>query len=112
MRGRRDLQDAPDSRAALEMLLLRMVLFTPKGVLPTRGEHAGVKKPEAAAPSAEAGGKPDLRALLDRPAAAPTPPTPPTAQPAASPVVESVSQGGPTSAALAQVESPTPEPRE
>jgi DNA polymerase-3 subunit gamma/tau len=112
VRGRRDLQDAPDSRAALEMLLLRMVLFTPKGVLPTRGEHAGVKKPEAAAPSAEAGGKPDLRALLDRPAAAPTPPTPPTAQPAANPVVESVSQGGPTSAALAQVESPTPEPRE
>ena len=111
VRGRRDLQDAPDSRAALEMLLLRMVLFTPKGVLPTRGEHAGAKKPEAAAPSADAGGKPDLRALLDRPAAAPTPsapPVPPAAQPAASPVAESVSQGGFTSAALAQVESPAP----
>ena len=112
VRGRRDLQDAPDSRAALEMLLLRMVLFTPKGVLPTRGEHAGAKKPEAAAPSADAGGKPDLRALLDRPAAAPTPsapPAPPAAQPAASPVAESVSQGGSTSAALAQVESPAPQ---
>ena len=112
VRGRRDLQDAPDSRAALEMLLLRMVLFTPKGVLPSRGEHAGAKKPEAAAPSADAGGKPDLRALLDRPAAAPTPsapPAPPTAQPAASPVAESVSQGGSTSAALAQVESPAPQ---
>jgi len=106
VRGRRDLQDAPDSRAALEMLLLRMVLFTPKGVLPSRGEHAGAKKPEAAAPSADAGGKPDLRALLDRPAAAPTPPA---AQPAASPVAESVSQGGSTSAALAQVESPAPQ---
>ena len=112
VRGRRDLQDAPDSRAALEMLLLRMVLFTPKGVLPSRGEHAGAKKPEAAAPSADAGGKPDLRALLDRPAAAPTPsapPAPPTAQPAASPVAESVSQGGSTSAALAQVESLAPQ---
>ncbi|WP_290539009.1 DNA polymerase III subunit gamma/tau [Alcanivorax sp.] len=106
VRGRRDLQDAPDSRAALEMLLLRMVLFTPKGVLPSRGEHAGAKKPEAATPSAQAGGKPDLRALLDRPAAAPAPPTPPTSQPAASPVVESVPQGGATSAALAQVERP------
>jgi DNA polymerase III subunit gamma/tau len=109
VRGRRDLQDAPDSRAALEMLLLRMVLFTPKGVLPSRGEHAGAKKPEAAAPSADAGGKPDLRALLDRPAAAPTPPAPPAAQPATSPVAESVSQGGSTSAALAQVESPAPQ---
>ncbi|WP_303760352.1 DNA polymerase III subunit gamma/tau [Alcanivorax jadensis] len=111
VRGRRDLQDAPDSRAALEMLLLRMVLFTPKGVLPSRGEHAGAKKPEAAAPSADAGGKPDLRALLDRPAVAPTPsapPVPPASQPAASPVAESVSQGGSTSAALAQVESPAP----
>ncbi|WP_372634246.1 DNA polymerase III subunit gamma/tau [Alcanivorax jadensis] len=112
VRGRRDLQDAPDSRAALEMLLLRMVLFTPKGVLPSRGEHAGAKKPEAAAPSADAGGKPDLRALLDRPAVAPTPsapPVPPASQPAASPVAESVSQGGSTSAALAQVESPAPQ---
>ncbi|MGJ3257472.1 MAG: DNA polymerase III subunit gamma/tau [Alcanivorax sp.] len=113
VRGRRDLQDAPDSRAALEMLLLRMVLFTPKGVLPTRGEHAGAKKPEASTPSAHAGGKPDLRALLDRPAAAPTPPTPPAAQPAASPVAESVSQGGSASAALAQVENPAlQEPRQ
>lgn len=109
VRGRRDLQDAPDSRAALEMLLLRMVLFTPKGVLPSRGEHAGAKKPEAAAPSADAGGKPDLRALLDRPTAAPAPPTPPAPQPAASPVAESVPQGGATSAALAQEQSPAPQ---
>lgn len=108
VRGRRDLQDAPDSRAALEMLLLRMVLFTPKGVLPSRGEHAGAKKPEAAVPSADAGGKPDLRALLDRPTAAPAPPTPPAPQPAASPVAESVPQGGSTSAALTQMESPAP----
>lgn len=71
LRGRRDLQDAPDSRAALEMLLLRMVLFTPKGVL-VQGDSPTAKKPEAAAPSAEPGGKPDLRALLNStPAAAP-----------------------------------------
>ena len=114
VRGRRDLQDAPDSRAALEMLLLRMVLFTPKGVLPAGGEHAGAKKSEAAASSAEAGGKPDLRALLDRPAAASAPPTPsapPPEPPAATPVTEPVPQGGGASAALSRAEaqvSPSP----
>ncbi len=83
LRGRRDLQDAPDSRAALEMLLLRMVLFTPKGVL-VQGDSPAAKKPEAAAPSAEPGGKPDLRALLNRtPAAASH--SEPAARPAAQP---------------------------
>jgi len=68
LRGRRDLQDAPDTRAALEMLLLRMVLFTPKGVLPAQGGGAApVKKPESQAPSAPADGLPDLRALLETP---------------------------------------------
>ncbi|MED5388835.1 MAG: DNA polymerase III subunit gamma/tau [Pseudomonadota bacterium] len=110
LRGRRDLQDAPDSRAALEMLLLRMVLFTPKGVLPTAGgEHAGAKKPEAASPSADAGGKPDLRALLDRPAAAATSPSAPAAQPAAVPVAEPASPGGAATAALARADAPAPE---
>ena len=83
LRGRRDLQDAPDSRAALEMLLLRMVLFTPKGVL-VQGDSPAAKKPEAAAPSAEPGGKPDLRALLNSPPAAAShsaPAAPPAAQP-------------------------------
>ena len=114
VRGRRDLHDAPDSRAALEMLMLRLVLFTPKGVLPAGGEHAGAKKPEAAASSAEAGGKPDLRALLDRPAAASAPPTPsapPPEPPAATPVTEPVPQGGGASAALSRAEaqvSPSP----
>lgn len=42
LRGRRDLQDAPERRAGLEMVLLRMVLFRPDGVLAT-GEPA--KKP-------------------------------------------------------------------
>ena len=83
LRGRRDLQDAPDSRAALEMLLLRMVLFTPKGVL-VQGDSPAAKKPEAAAPSAEPGGKPDLRALLNsQPAAASH--SEPAARPAAQP---------------------------
>lgn len=82
LRGRRDLQDAPDSRAALEMLLLRMVLFTPKGVL-VQGDSPAAKKPEAAAPSAEPGGKPDLRALLNStPAAAPAESTATAPEPA------------------------------
>ena len=87
LRGRRDLQDAPDSRAALEMLLLRMVLFTPKGVL-VQGDSPAAKKPEAAAPSAEPGGKPDLRALLNSPPAAAShsePAARPAARPAAQP---------------------------
>ena len=83
LRGRRDLQDAPDSRAALEMLLLRMVLFTPKGVL-VQGDSPAAKKPEAAAPSAEPGGKPDLRALLNSPPAAASH-SEPAARPAAQP---------------------------
>ncbi|WP_290516459.1 DNA polymerase III subunit gamma/tau [Alcanivorax sp.] len=83
LRGRRDLQDAPDSRAALEMLLLRMVLFTPKGVL-VQGDSPAAKKPEAAAPSAEPGGKPDLRALLNSPPAAASD-SAPAARPAAQP---------------------------
>ena len=37
LRGRRDLGDAPDARMGLEMLLLRMVLFRPDGVLPAGG---------------------------------------------------------------------------
>jgi DNA polymerase-3 subunit gamma/tau len=85
LRGRRDLQDAPDSRAALEMLLLRMVLFTPKGVL-VQGDSPAAKKPEAGAPSAEPGGKPDLRALLNRtPAAAPAESTATAPEPAPAP---------------------------
>ncbi|MFT6635098.1 DNA polymerase III subunit gamma/tau [Alcanivorax sp.] len=83
LRGRRDLQDAPDSRAALEMLLLRMVLFTPKGVL-VQGDSPAAKKPEAAVPSAEPGGKPDLRALLNSPPAAASH-SEPAARPAAQP---------------------------
>ncbi len=86
LRGRHDLQDAPDTRAALEMLLLRMVLFTPKGVLPAQGGGTPAKKPEAAVASATADGRPDLRALLDAPASA-TVTTPAEAQ-AAPPVPE------------------------
>ncbi|MCK0152983.1 DNA polymerase III subunit gamma/tau [Alcanivorax sp. S6407] len=90
LRGRRDLQDAPDTRAALEMLLLRMVLFTPKGVLPAQGGGAApVKKPETATPSAPADGRPDLRALLDKPAPAAASPQPvaPAPQPEQQPQV-------------------------
>ncbi len=48
LRGRRDLQDAPEPRAGLEMILLRMVLFQPEGVL-VAGEGAAKKPPEPAA---------------------------------------------------------------
>jgi DNA polymerase-3 subunit gamma/tau len=48
LRGRRDLTEAPDARAALEMILLRMLLFTPEGVLPPDGDQPA-KKSEAPA---------------------------------------------------------------
>ena len=99
LRGRRDLQDAPDTRAALEMLLLRMVLFTPKGVLPAQGGGAApAKKPEPQAPSAEADGRPDLRALLEtpKPAAVTAQPTIPSEpQPAPPPAVSQPSASAP-----------------
>lgn len=50
LRGRRDLGDAPDARMGLEMLLLRMVLFRPDGVLPAGGAGA-VKKSDRPAPA-------------------------------------------------------------
>ena len=46
LRGRRDLPDAPDPRAGLEMVLLRMVLFRPDGVLVRAGEPGAKKSPE------------------------------------------------------------------
>ncbi|MBQ25032.1 DNA polymerase III subunit gamma/tau [Alcanivorax sp.] len=104
LRGRRDLQDAPDSRAALEMLLLRMVLFTPKGVL-VQGDSPAAKKPEAAAPSAEPGGKPDLRALLNSPPATATS-SAPVATPAASEPAPSVAVSAPQAAPVEAVAAP------
>ncbi|MBM7333603.1 DNA polymerase III subunit gamma/tau [Alloalcanivorax marinus] len=53
LRGRRDVQEAPDARAALEMSLLRMVLFSPRGVLPGGEARGPAKKPE---PAPAAGG--------------------------------------------------------
>ena len=103
LRGRRDIQEAPDARAALEMILLRMVLFSPRGVLPGGEARAPAKKPEPAPAAGATGDAPstvnapagngaastptatpgDLRALLGddraprRPAAAePAPPAP------------------------------------
>ncbi len=108
LRGRRDLQDAPDSRAALEMLLLRMVLFTPKGVL-VQGDSPAAKKPEAAAPSAEPGGKPDLRALLNSPPVTATSSAPvatPVATPAASEPAPSVAVSAPQAAPVEAVAAP------
>jgi DNA polymerase III subunit gamma/tau len=55
LRGRRDLPDAPNPRAGLEMVLLRMVLFRPDGVLPAGGGDAAKKPVEP--------GRPELRAV-------------------------------------------------
>lgn len=107
LRGRRDLQDAPDTRAALEMLLLRMVLFTPKGVLPAQGGGAApAKKPEAAAPSANTDGLPDLRALLDAPKPAPQPTSPAVAvsRPESQPMEQQPVESQPVAAAPAAAE--------
>ncbi len=52
--GRRDIQEAPDARAALEMILLRMVLFSPRGVLP--GGRPGPRQKPEPAPAAGATG--------------------------------------------------------
>jgi len=128
LRGRRDVQDAPDTRAALEMILLRMVVFSPRGVLSsgarsgsavaggtTAGEKASggeargpAKKPETP-PSAPAvaGGAGEiatpLRALLDAgdAAAAATPSPDPASAP--SPVAE-------PAPAPSSVSSPAPTP--
>ncbi|KAF0806649.1 DNA polymerase III subunits gamma and tau [Alcanivorax xiamenensis] len=66
LRGRRDVQDAPDSRAALEMTLLRMVLFSPKGVLAAGEGSAPAKKPQPAPSDAPAASGPGaMKAMLD-----------------------------------------------
>lgn len=80
LRGRRDIQDAPDARAALEMILLRMVVFSPRGVLPGGEARGSAKKPERPAVSPPAvsgieGGPEDSRP----PDPATTPPSGPGA---------------------------------
>ncbi|MDF1629661.1 MAG: DNA polymerase III subunit gamma/tau [Alcanivoracaceae bacterium] len=59
LRGRRDLADAPNPRAGLEMVLLRMVLFRPDGVVPAGG-GGGTKKPVES-------GRSELRAVPAQP---------------------------------------------
>ncbi|MDX1805264.1 MAG: DNA polymerase III subunit gamma/tau C-terminal domain-containing protein, partial [Alcanivorax sp.] len=138
LRGRRDIQDAPDSRAALEMILLRMVLFSPRGVLHGGEAPSPAKKPEAGTPPAAPGGRPDLRALLNTPppAASDTPPqaapaateddSPPWAEtptapaskpaaadpvPSAAAALQAVEQGQPTARVQPEAKpEPTPEP--
>ncbi|MFP1679193.1 DNA polymerase III subunit gamma/tau [Alloalcanivorax sp. C16-2] len=64
LRGRRDVQEAPDARAALEMILLRMVLFSPRGVLPGGEARAPAKKPE---PAPAAGATGDVPSTMNTP---------------------------------------------
>ena len=64
LRGRRDVQEAPDARAALEMILLRMVLFSPRGVLSGGEARPPAKKPE---PATAAGATGDAPSTLNAP---------------------------------------------
>tara|TARA_A100001391_G_scaffold4688_1_gene3293 strand:+ start:1455 stop:3485 length:2031 start_codon:yes stop_codon:yes gene_type:complete len=83
LRGRRDVQEAPDARAALEMSLLRMVLFSPRGVLPGGEARGPAKKPEPASAAGTTGGAPStLNAPAPETAPEPAPQAPrPTGTP-------------------------------
>jgi DNA polymerase-3 subunit gamma/tau len=81
LRGRRDLVDTANPRAGLEMVLLRMVLFRPDGVLPAGG--GGAKKPvESGHPAARVAPAP---ASASAPAASPAQPQPVNTAPAPAP---------------------------
>jgi DNA polymerase III subunit gamma/tau len=91
LRGRRDLADAPNPRAGLEMVLLRMVLFRPDGVLPAGG-GGGAKKPVES-------GRPELRAV-------PAQPRPPQPKTQTQPQQVAVPQPAPAPAAPAPAPAP------
>ncbi|MBZ2188200.1 DNA polymerase III subunit gamma/tau [Alcanivorax sp. JB21] len=84
VRGRRDLADVPDARAGLEMVLLRMLLFRPEGVLADGAGAQPAKKPSEPAPGSaapaqgSAANPTDLQAML-APAGVTAPPAPPAA---------------------------------
>ncbi|MCK0536643.1 DNA polymerase III subunit gamma/tau [Alcanivorax quisquiliarum] len=71
VRGRRDLPEVPDARAGLEMILLRMLVFRPDGVI--AGGPAPVKKPSEPAPVHSA----PVLAAAPRPAPDSAPTAPP-----------------------------------
>src|SRR5690554_6206597 len=93
LRGRRDLVDTANPRAGLEMVLLRMVLFRPDGVLPAPTGGGLAKKPvESGHPVAQ----------VAAPVSAEPASTPITSAPAAMPAantIASVSAAGGDSAA-------------
>lgn len=102
LRGRRDLGDAPDPRMGLDMLMLRMVLFRPDGVLPAGGANS-VKKPvrPASAPVAEPAPSLPSISSISSVAQAPVPlaATPDVSEPVAhiaevKPVIEPMPLGG------------------
>jgi len=85
LRGRRDLVDTANPRAGLEMVLLRMVLFRPDGVLPAPTGGGPAKKPvESGHPVAQVAPAPTTASV---PASAARPvPQPVKAAPVAAPV--------------------------
>lgn len=85
LRGRRDLADAPNPRAGLEMVLLRMVLFRPDGVVPAGGGGSAKKPVES--------DRPELRAVPAQPR--PAQPAPPQAQVQTPPQIPAQSQAQP-----------------
>ncbi|MCH8544405.1 MAG: DNA polymerase III subunit gamma/tau [Alcanivorax sp.] len=94
VRGRRDLADVPDARAGLEMVLLRMLLFRPEGVLADGPGAQPAKKPSeptpgsAASAQGSAASPTDLKAMLGGAQSGSQPtPQPPAAPAAARPAV-------------------------
>ena len=65
LRGRADLAESPSPRAGLEMLLLRMVLFRPQGVLTDGGGPSAKKPVEPGQPSRATAPARNPQALLD-----------------------------------------------
>ena len=98
VRGRRDLPEVPDARAGLEMILLRMLLFSPHGVIGDGPAEAvpAAKKPTEPALSAAAPAQGTRQA---------------SATPAASSAVSSAASSAPAEAAPVREAAPAQEPR-
>lgn len=126
IRTRRDFPDVPDGRIGLEMMLLRMLLFRPDGVL-TSGGGSAANEQQPSAPAAPAAAASSVQATAPAqppPAIEAAPETPPVAevppweeQPAAAqqesaaaPAVqeEPVTAAPVKAEAVAAVPSPTP----
>lgn len=127
VRSRRDFADVPDGRIGLEMMLLRMLLFRPDGVLTSGGGDTAAGSnstapmmPTPATPTATPEATPEATAPATSKPAAPvsTPPwedepaaTPTSVEPTAATPVAATTAAAPPQEPVAQVEvSAPPEP--